>query len=378
MGVILNTAKNLARDGVLSTREIGELVSKSLEDGKLSRSEAADLRKVQNDLYNELTPEARRAISNFLSLGSSFEPNLAGQIFGVSDQVGDQLEAQGIRTAAALLAETRTDTDRKNLATAAGLDKALVTTLAEHADLARTVGVGMKYAAVLNKIGINDVQELATQNGVALRRQITSFLNTTEGRTITSRRPSLASVKSWIENAKTLPRMLRHVGDAGADFNKDVFDGLNNTQKHLLLQGIDVRLGDGFLLDADQLDISVVRRRTSGLKDSMDLLESTNFNATYESVEAQNVERIKVGDDVLGYRATYEVTLTVGGDSELAIAADSEAGGSLSVIDVAGPPDTEGGLPAMRLRGTVDVTFDEDGKILGTNELLDYDFFNHE
>lgn len=352
MGVLLNTARNAARDGILSTREVGQLVSQALTDGRVSRGELEDLKKVQAELVDELTPEARRAIKNFLSLGTSFDPGIAGAIFGVTDEVADKLEKAGAKTPMELLLKAKTPAERKKLAGVAGLDEVLVTSLAEQVDLARLVGVGPKYAAMLQKIGVNDVGELSQQNGVSLRRQITSFLNTTEGRAISSRRPSLATVKGWIEASKTLPRMIRREGEGGADFTKSSFDALKKSEKAMLLFGFDVRVPSGFVFDADALAVSEVRRKPSEIAASAKLLTDTNFNAEYESTELLSTEVIKVGDEILGYRLTFEVATAEG-------AVDSEAGGS------------------ARLRGTVDVAMSPTGEILETRPYLDEDY-NHE
>jgi hypothetical protein len=214
--------------------------------------------------------------------------------------------------------------------------------------------VGPKYAAMLNKIGINDVQELADQNAVALRRQITSFLNTTDGKKITSRRPSLATVKKWIQGSKALPRMMKQLGDTGPDFDKAAFDKLPQYQQHMLLMGWDVRVNSGFIFDDAQLEVSQVQRKPRALGDAIKELENSAFGGDYESADLSSVERLKVGDELIGYRATFDVVAEGELDSELAGLTGDE-----------------------RMRGTVDVTFDENGKVLGQESYLDYDY-SHE
>ena len=355
MGVILNSARTAARGGVLSTREVGQLISTALADGKLNRGEISDLKKVQTELQQELSPSARKALRNFLSLGSDFEPGLAGKIFGLGDEDADKLESAGVRTTQDLLLRNTNPADRAATANQAGLSDVMVTALVEQADLARTVGIGAKYAAMLNKVGINDVQELSSQNAVQLRRQVTSFLNTTEGQAITSRRPSLKTVKKWIKAAKALPRMVRQQGDSGADFNKAQFDALPADQRASFLFGADVRVAGGFVFDDRQTDVSLVRRRPAELAGTIDGLIDGGFDGEYETVETVSIERVKVGDELLGFRASFDVL----GESEM----DSEHAG------------LTGG--SLRLIGTVDVVFDDAGKVIEAQHFTDWDF-NHE
>jgi hypothetical protein len=351
MGILLNTARNAARDGILSTREVGQLISQALTDGKVTRGEVEDLKKVQSELASELTPEARRAINNFLSLGSSFDPGLAGVIFGVTDEQVDKLEKAGVKTPMELLLKAKTPAERSKLANLAGIDEVLVTSLAEQVDLARIIGIGPKYAAILQKIGVNDIGELSEQNPVALRRQIASFLNTTEGRAIATRRPSLNTVKGWVQASKTLPRMIRREGQGGADFNKASFEALKKEEKALLLFGFDVHIPSGFVFDASHLSVSEVRRKPAEIGAAVKTLIDSNFDGEYETSELLSTEVIKVGDEILGYRLVFEVATESGGDSE--------SGGD------------------VRMRGTVDVALLPNGEVLEMRPYLDEDY-NHE
>jgi len=349
MGILFSTAQNAARDGLLSTREVGQLISKALEDGTVTAGETEDLKKIRSELYNELTPEARRAISNFLSLGSSFSTDLAANIFGISDEAIDGLERADVRSAQELLIQSRTPEDRQRIAGLASLDEVLVTALAEKVDLSRVLGIGPKYAAVLQGVGINDVQELAGQNAVALRRQITSYLNTTDGRAITTRRPSLDSVKGWIESAKALPRMLRRLGDGGADFDKAAFDALSNTEKSLFLWGNDVRVNTGFVFNAADVQVSGVSQPSGKIKDAIETITSGAFDGDYESAELSYLEEVKVGDEVIGYRASFDVI------------------GDFGVFYEGVQVPSNGGA-GNTSEGTVDVAFDANGAVLSRDE----------
>ncbi len=127
MGVLFNSAKSAATDGLLSTREVGKLISKALDDGRVHQGEIADLKKIQTEFYDELTPQARRALRSFLSLGNTFDPGIAGQLFGVTDDVADKLEKANNKTKQELLLASKTPDMRAAIAGAAGIDEVVVT-----------------------------------------------------------------------------------------------------------------------------------------------------------------------------------------------------------------------------------------------------------
>jgi hypothetical protein len=316
MGSILTKAKGLATDGILSARDVGKVLSKALEDGEISRAEQSDLKKVVDTMDDKLSPAARKALNEFLALGNTFDGNLASQLFGVSDADADKLEKEGIKSSTDLLAHARTHEQRLQIAGAAGVDIVVVTSLAEQADLARVLGIGRTYAALLQGVGINNVDDLSQQNAVNLRRSIGNFLKTSEGQAIGKRRPSLNSVKSWIANAKALPKLIREMGDAGASFDVEAFNLLSNDKKAMLLRGASVYLEDGSVFPASDLKKDVPRRKPRKLTDMINLLTSTNFNADYDYAQLSAVERIKLGDETIGYVTTFDVRFVEEMDAE--------------------------------------------------------------
>jgi hypothetical protein len=313
MGSILTQARAMAANGTLSAGEVGKLVSKALEDGRLSYTEKADLKKVQEELTQELSPSARRALNTFLGLGDTFNGNLARSLFDVSDDDAEALERQGILNNQSLLSRTRTPSDRANLAGASRVDIATLTSLVEQADLARAVGVGKTFAKVLNAVGINTIQELGQQNATQLRRQITSFLRTSEGQAITQQRPGANTVKGWINSAKGLPKMILEQGEQS--FTRADFMALNDWQKRTVLRGWDVRLQDGTMFESDDLSVEVPQRKPANITAWIENAERNGFDSeldyaefTGDSVTLRKVERIKIGDETLGFRVELDVT----------------------------------------------------------------------
>ncbi len=343
MGVILNAAWAAARDDVLSVRDVGRLLSGALEDGKIDHAERKDLEKVRSELVDELSPAARNALNRFLGMGDTFDGNLAGKIFGMTVQDADKLEKAGVTRLSELMISSRTPAGRDKLAVDSKVNLAKVTAFAERADLARLVGVGNKYSALLHGVGINNMGELAEQNPAALRRQILDFIKTDDGQAITNRRPGLKTVEKWIDRATMLPEMLKYVGDQGPNFTKEAFDSLNDFQKGMLIFGTDVRVSDGSTFEADNLRVTVPRRKPRSITEFIKDKERTAFGGDYESVHLSSIERIKADDDTLGYRLSFDVA---------------------GVDDL----DYEGGSTGdVGMEGWVMVAMDAEGKVLSTD-----------
>lgn len=360
MGVIFNKAKVAAQDGVLSSRDVGQLISETLKDGVVSHAEIRDLKKLQSEMEAVLTPDAQQALRRFLDIGPQvFDGNLAGEIFGLDNSTGDKLESVGVSSVSDLLIKSKLPEDRKALALEARIDVAKLTSFVEQADLARVMGVGKQYAALLHGVGINNVNELSTQDPEVLRHKISNFLETPEGSDIASRRPSVRTVTKWVNNSKALPRMIRYVGDNSASFTKEAFGDLKDYQKAMLLWGSDVRVNGGAVFEHEDLTVSTPRRKPAAINNVINDIETSGVDGAFEHAELSDIERVKLGDDTLGYRMTFDVSGTE--------ALDSETLGSMGV-----DPNSEMGIdPDMMsgVEGVVSVAVDKDGNILDT----DYD-----
>lgn len=306
MGKILTAARAAAQDRMLTIEDVGKLVSQTLEDGKIDRGERRDLEKIKTELKAELSPAARAAIDRFLGLGDTFEPNLAGRIFGVDMDAANALEMAGARSPQDLLIAAKTPAMRETLSSEAGLNLAMVTDWAERADLARIVGVSTKYAAVLEKVGVPNVQTMSKQDARALKTKIDDFLATDDGKAITKRRPGLRTVQKWARNARELPQLLFE----STRLTMDHFSGLNNESKTAILLG-NWRDGQDF---HDDLSISVPRRKPAVITAFIERLErdcelsGDDTWGRFDSVELESVELLKLGDDKLGYRATFSAS----------------------------------------------------------------------
>jgi len=308
MGLILNAARAAAQDDVLSVRDVGRLLGQALEDGKVSYTERKDLEQLTTEFSNEISPAARGAIQRFLAMGQVFDGNTAGKVFGLDVDKADKLEKAGVRTVKDLMITSKTPEGRNKLAAESALNLALVTDFAERADLARVIGVGNKYAAVLHGVSMNNIGELGDKDPAKLFDQIKAFMKTDAGKAITTRRPSMEKVEGWVQRAKELPELIKYVGDQGANFGKPAFDKLDNFKKFLLLTGHDVRLSDVNIFEAKGLKVNVPRRKPRVVTEAIQNLERSNFDGNYDTCSLTNIERIKADDDTLGFRATFDVT----------------------------------------------------------------------
>jgi predicted flap endonuclease-1-like 5' DNA nuclease len=76
-----------------------------------------------------------------------------------------------------------------------------------HVDLFRIKGVGSEYADLLEAAGVDTVIELATRNPANLYQRLVS---TNMEKRLVRKVPFPSQVESWIEQAKTLPRIITY------------------------------------------------------------------------------------------------------------------------------------------------------------------------
>ncbi|MDP3134064.1 MAG: DUF4332 domain-containing protein, partial [Burkholderiaceae bacterium] len=71
----------------------------------------------------------------------------------------------------------------------------------------RISGVGAEYAELLEVAGVNTVPELSRRNAANLTA---AMVEVNEQKKLTRRTPSETEVTKWVEQAKTLPRVLEY------------------------------------------------------------------------------------------------------------------------------------------------------------------------
>ncbi|MBC3785306.1 DUF4332 domain-containing protein [Spirosoma utsteinense] len=130
-----------------------------------------------------------------------------GELRGVTNAVLNALKGQGLSDSDSLLEATRTPQNRKELATAAGVDPKAILELANRADLARIKGIGRVYSDLMEEAGVDTVKELAHRSSANLHAKLIEINSV---RQFTQRPPSVEQVNDFIEQAKKLPAMLEY------------------------------------------------------------------------------------------------------------------------------------------------------------------------
>ncbi len=128
-------------------------------------------------------------------------------IEGIGPAYAEKLEAAGIGTTDALLAEGGSPAGREAIAEKTGIGAALILEWVNHADLYRINGVGSEYADLLEAAGVDSVPELAQRNAANLTAAMATL---NEEKQLVRAVPSETQVTSWIEHAKGLERAVHH------------------------------------------------------------------------------------------------------------------------------------------------------------------------
>ena len=126
---------------------------------------------------------------------------------GIGPIYAKKLVAAGIKTTDDLLEAAGGPEGRKMLAEKTGISEKNLLEWVNLSDLMRIKGVGEEYSDLLEEAGVDTVVELATRNPDNLCAKIMEINNTKK---LVRRPPTPANIKSWVEQAKTLPRKVTH------------------------------------------------------------------------------------------------------------------------------------------------------------------------
>jgi len=128
-------------------------------------------------------------------------------IEGIGKEYAKKLAEIGIKTTEALLNQGATPKGRKIIEEKTKIDHKLILEWANLADLFRIKGIGEEYSDLLEEAGIDTVVELANRNAENLYEKI---LEVNSKKKLVRRPPTLSMVKSWIEQAKKLNRVIEY------------------------------------------------------------------------------------------------------------------------------------------------------------------------
>jgi len=128
-------------------------------------------------------------------------------IEGIGPAYAEKLHAAGIRTVEALLKAGATPKGRRDLEERTGIARHYILKWVNRADLMRVRGVGEEYSDLLEAVGVDTVVELAQRNPDNLYKAMVAF---NEQRELVRRLPTLAQVADWVEQARSLPRVVSY------------------------------------------------------------------------------------------------------------------------------------------------------------------------
>ncbi|WP_133512966.1 DUF4332 domain-containing protein [Candidatus Thiosymbion oneisti] len=126
---------------------------------------------------------------------------------GTTDSIVFALKGKGITDNEKLLEAGADPAGRKELAALCGCDVKIVLELCNRADLARIKGISGVYSDLLEEAGVDTVKELATRRPDNLHAKINE---TNDQKKLTQRPPAVGLVEDWVNQAKTLPKVLRY------------------------------------------------------------------------------------------------------------------------------------------------------------------------
>ncbi len=130
-----------------------------------------------------------------------------GYIAAVSVADAEKLNEVGIRTTEDLLLRGATRQGRQEIATQTGIDASTILLWVNHVDLYRVRGIGEEFAQLLEASGVDTVVELARRNPTNLQAKLVEINETQQ---LVRQVPVETQVERFIEDAKTLPRVIKY------------------------------------------------------------------------------------------------------------------------------------------------------------------------
>lgn len=126
---------------------------------------------------------------------------------GIGPVYGQKLKEVGIHKPADLLQAGATRKGRDELAEQTGIPHKLILEWVNNVDLFRIKGIGQEYADLLEAAGVDTVPELAQRNPVNLYDKL---LEINAQKKLVRKVPVQSQVESWVEQAKSLPRVVTY------------------------------------------------------------------------------------------------------------------------------------------------------------------------
>lgn len=129
------------------------------------------------------------------------------EIEGIGPTYAEKLESAGMHNSDDLLENGKTPKGRKDLAEKTGISSKLIMEWINLCDLIRIKGVGEEYSDLLEAAGVDTVVELATRNAENLQKKMQEV---NDEKNLVRKTPTNDQVTAWVEEAKTLPRVIEY------------------------------------------------------------------------------------------------------------------------------------------------------------------------
>ncbi|MEO7909646.1 MAG: DUF4332 domain-containing protein [Roseiflexaceae bacterium] len=129
------------------------------------------------------------------------------EVEGIGPAYAVKLNNAGVTTTEQLLDKGATPKGREELAASTGANTKLILEWINHVDLERIKGIGWEYADLLEAAGVDTVPELAQRNANNLHAKLSEINAAKE---LVRRLPTADQVSRWVEEAKTLPRIITY------------------------------------------------------------------------------------------------------------------------------------------------------------------------
>jgi predicted flap endonuclease-1-like 5' DNA nuclease len=129
------------------------------------------------------------------------------KIEGIGEAFEKKLNAAGLFSVQDLLEKGATPKGRKDIAAKTGINDTLILKWANRADLFRIKGIGEEYSDLLEAAGVDTIPELAQRKADNLYQKLVEI---NEAKKLVRKLPAQSQIKSWVDQAKKLPRLLTY------------------------------------------------------------------------------------------------------------------------------------------------------------------------
>ncbi len=129
------------------------------------------------------------------------------KIEGVGETYARKLHEAGITTTDSLLEKGSSAKGRKEISEKSGIGEKTILKFVNQVDLARIKGISEEYGELLEVSGVDSVPELAQRKPENLMDSLTRV---NDSKRLVRKLPSLSQIGKWVEEAKTLPKIVTH------------------------------------------------------------------------------------------------------------------------------------------------------------------------